>query len=60
MKDWYTYAMLGLMGWVGWLHLTGRCHNDGDAVRNVPATVRSNPGSYRSHYTSHYVHIGGK
>ena len=38
----------------------GWCFSDYDKVPDVPNTVRSNPGSYRSHYSSHYVHIGGK
>ena len=38
----------------------GWCFSDHEKVTGVPANVRSNPGSYRSHYTSHYVHIGGK
>ncbi len=31
----------------------------GDVIENVPKNVRSNPGSYRSHYR-HYVIVGGK
>lgn len=29
-------------------------------IKNVPRTVRDNPGSYRSVYASHPHYIGGK
>ena len=38
----------------------GYCFSDYQKIPNVPNSVRSNPGSYRSHYTAHYVRIGGK
>lgn len=62
MKDWYTWMMVGLLGWIGYVHFTGGGPNDGlkEKVRPGPHSVRNNPGSHRSHYRSHYVHIGGK
>ena len=29
-------------------------------VKNVPRTVRDNPGAYRSHYSSYSRYTGGK
>lgn len=62
MKDWFTYAMVGMVGWVTWVNLSGGGANDGERQRLVPGdrNVRSNPGSYRTHYSHTYVHIGGK
>lgn len=60
MKDWYTFALVGTFGLLVWSNLTGRAPSDSDVVRDVPANVRNNPGSYRSHYSAHYVRIGGK
>jgi hypothetical protein len=51
-----TVMFLGL----AFCQYIGYCFADVETVRDVPASVRSNPGSYRSHYTSHYVHITGK
>ena len=31
-----------------------------DQVKNVPKTVRDNPGAYRSHYAYYSRYIGGK
>jgi hypothetical protein len=31
-----------------------------DEVRNVPRSVRDNPGSYRSVYSSYHHYTGGK
>jgi hypothetical protein len=29
-------------------------------VKNIPKTVRDNPGAYRSHYGGYYRYSGGK
>ncbi|MBI4867063.1 MAG: hypothetical protein HY816_08940 [Candidatus Wallbacteria bacterium] len=41
-------------------HFRGWTFTDVDEVKEVPRTVRDNPGSYRQHYHSHYHYIGGK
>ncbi len=47
-------ALLALAHWTGWAWV------DLDRLRDVPRSVRDNPGSYRSVYT-HYTHYtGGK
>lgn len=62
MKDWYLWVMFLFMGWVGVIHFSGGGANDGVSERLKPGehNVRNNRGSYRSHYRSSYVHIGGK
>jgi hypothetical protein len=45
---------------LGACQYVGFCFADYDRIPDVPTSVRSNPGSYRSHYSSHYVHITGK
>jgi len=62
MKDWYTWVMLLMVGGVTWTHLNGGGTNDGVKARLDPGqrNVRNNPGSYRSHYSYSYFHIGGK
>jgi hypothetical protein len=47
-------ALVGLAEYRGW-SLTSV-----NEVRNVPKTVRDNPGAYRSHYMYYPRHIGGK
>ena len=51
-----TLLFLGLAG----CQYVGFCFADYDKIKDVPPNVRNNPGSYRSHYSAHYVHIGGK
>ena len=57
---WYRYyaygvaALLACALWRGW------AWTDFDEVRNVPKSVRDNPGVYRSHYASYSRYRGGK
>ncbi|MBI1788868.1 MAG: hypothetical protein HYR60_15135 [Acidobacteria bacterium] len=44
----------GMAGYRGWSSLKV------DEVKNVPKTVRDNPGAYRSHYGYYSRYIGGK
>ncbi len=62
MKDWYTWVLALCLGGIGWMHISGGGTNDGVSERLKPGehNVRSNRGSYRSHYSSGYGHIGGK
>ena len=47
-------ATVGLAQYRGW------SLNRVDEVRNVPQSVRDNPGSYRSVYGSYHHYTGGK
>ena len=53
----YGLAVLGLLGtaqYRGWSFMPV------DQIKNVPKSVRDNPGSYRSHYSSYTHFYGGK
>ncbi len=53
----YGLAILALMGaaqYRGWS--LARVNE----LRNIPRSVRDNPGSYRSHYAGYSRYIGGK
>lgn len=41
-------AFLAYALWTGW------CWASVDEVKDVPKTVRQNPGSYRDHYRTYY------
>ncbi|MBI3299934.1 MAG: hypothetical protein HYZ75_17355 [Elusimicrobia bacterium] len=59
MKRWYPLWALAVLGWLGWACLFGFTFTGTDEVKSVPRSVRSNPGSYRSHYQYHYrTHTG--
>jgi len=53
----YGLAILGLLGWAEY---RGWSLNRVDEVLNVPRSVRDNPGSYRSVYSSYHHYTGGK
>jgi hypothetical protein len=53
----YAILILGLTGFAeyrGWSLLRV------NEVKNIPKTVRDNPGAYRSHYGGYYRYFGGK
>ena len=56
------YAVFALILLVG-LFLTdyrGWTFENVDEIKQVPKSVRNNPGVYRSHYQTHYHFYGGK
>jgi len=53
--------MLAMVGNLLLVHINGGGTNDGvKAPLEGGRSVRNNPGSYRSHYSGGYYHIGGK
>jgi len=54
-----TYGTL-LVGLVGLAEYRGWSLLKVNEVKNVPKTVRDNPGAYRSHYAYFPRYIGGK
>jgi hypothetical protein len=54
-----AYGVL-LLGLVGVAEYRGLSLNSVNQVKNVPRTVRDNPGAYRSHYAFLPRYIGGK
>jgi hypothetical protein len=53
------YSMLLLTG-VTWAEFRGWSLSGVNQVKNVPKTVRDNPGAYRSHYGFYPRYVGGK
>lgn len=54
-----AYGIL-LLGLLGTAQYTGWSFQKVNEVKNVPKTVRDNPGAYRSHYAGYYRYFGGK
>jgi len=54
-----AYGVL-LLGLVGVAEYRGWSPTRVNEVKNVPRTVRDNPGAYRSHYAFLPRYIGGK
>jgi hypothetical protein len=56
----YLLYGLALLGLVTLAEYRGWSFTSVDEVKNVPKSVRDNPGAYRSHYRYYPRHIGGK
>jgi hypothetical protein len=57
----YRLWAIAVLAWLGQALLFGWSWADVDEVKQVPKTVRDNPGSYRSHYSSYRRrHFWGK
>ena len=56
------YIVYGLMlaTGAGFYNYRGMSMANINELRNVPKSVRDNPGSYRSHYGYHPRYFGGK
>ncbi|MCC7235872.1 MAG: hypothetical protein IT163_11250 [Bryobacterales bacterium] len=60
MRPGYLLYGLLLVGGAGYYNFRGLSLSDINEVRNVPKSVRDNPGSYRSHYGGSPRYFGGK
>jgi hypothetical protein len=58
-KVFLVYAIV-VLGAVSLAEYRGWSLNRVDRVPNVPKSVRDNPGSYRSVYSSYHHYTGGK
>jgi hypothetical protein len=58
-KIYLIYGML-VLGTVGVAEYRGWSMDSMNQVKNVPKSVRDNPGSYRSVYSSYHHYTGGK
>lgn len=54
-----VYGMI-VMGLLGTAEYRGWSLTSVNEVKNVPRSVRDNPGSYRSVYSSYHHYTGGK
>lgn len=53
----YALCVTAASCWATW---TGWWFSPVEKVEHVPKSVRDNPGSYRSHYSSYHRYYGGK
>lgn len=53
------YPVFGalVLGWLGYAVWFGFALGSVDEVRDVPKTVRDNPGVYRAHYRSYHTRV---
>ncbi len=56
----YLVYGLALLGMVGLAEYRGWSLTRVNELRDVPKSVRDNPGAYRSHYMYYPRHVGGK
>jgi len=56
------YLVYGLLvlGWVGWSEYRGLSLSRVTEVKDLPRSLRDNPGAYRSHYGVYPRYFGGK
>lgn len=56
------YAIYGalILSFIGYAEYSGWSLTRVNEVKNIPKTVRDNPGAYRSHYAGYYRYFGGK
>ena len=60
MRKFFMIYGLVVLGTVSFAEFRGWSLNRIDEVRNVPKSVRDNPGSYRSVYGYYHHYTGGK
>jgi hypothetical protein len=56
----YLAYCLAVLGTVGFAQYRGWSFDKTNELKNVPKSVRDNPGSYRSIYSSYHHYTGGK
>ena len=60
MKNLYLIYGVMVLGLLGMAEYRGWSLDTINEVKNVPRSVRDNPGSYRSVYNSYHHYTGGK
>lgn len=60
MRGLYRWYGLGIVAFMAWAVFTGWGWADVDEVKQVPKSVRDNPGAYRAHYRTYHRYYGGK
>ncbi len=58
-KLYLAYGVL-ILGSVGYAQYRGMSLDKMNQLKNVPKSVRDNPGSYRSVYSGYHHYTGGK
>jgi hypothetical protein len=60
IRKFYLVYGLGVLGLLGTAQYRGWTFDSVNKTSNVPNSVRDNPGSYRSIYSSYHHYTGGK
>jgi len=60
MARFFHIYSLGVLMLLCFGHWYGWARPDADRLKDVPRSVRDNPGSYRSIYTQNMHYVGGK
>ena len=60
LRNLYLGYGLIILSMVSWAEYRGWSWDSFHEVNNVPRSVRDNPGSYRSIYSSYHHYTGGK
>jgi hypothetical protein len=60
MRNFYWIYGAVVLGLLGIAEYRGWSLDSVNEVKNVPRSVRDNPGSYRSVYSSYHHYTGGK
>jgi len=60
MKNLYILFGVLMLSLVGYAQYQGMSLTRVNEVKNIPKTVRDNPGAYRSVYAGYYRYFGGK
>jgi hypothetical protein len=60
MKKLYLVYGTIILGLLGMAEYRGWSLDSVNEVKNIPRSVRDNPGSYRSVYSSYHHYTGGK
>jgi hypothetical protein len=60
MRNLYVLYGMIVLGTLAMAEYRGWSLNSVDEVKNIPRSVRDNPGSYRSVYNSYHHYTGGK
>jgi len=60
MKNLYIIFGVLMLSLAGYAQYQGMSLTRVNEVKDIPKTVRDNPGAYRSHYAGYYRYFGGK
>ena len=61
MRSLFSIYALLIVGWAGWSQYRGWSMDRVNELRNVPRSIRDNPGAWRSHYGGGFGrYMGGK
>ncbi len=60
MKRWYPFYAAAVVAFMAYALFFGWSWTSVDEIKQVPKSVRDNPGAYRAHYRTRTRYYGGK